>query len=136
MVQLYSHRPHLLFSISLYLFSSNFDVCFPYNFLFPPRYCTLHLISTIFAMTCHCFLLFEILFIILLSLTPYFFYLCACSALSDQYVRIGHSISRSSFSTSTTYLTGDLLIGPLIIFIIGILSIVILNVSFLFRSVN
>ena len=75
-------------------------------------------------------------FILILSLTPYFFYLCSCSTLSDQYVRIGHSISRSSFSTSTTYLTGDLLIGPLIIFIIGILSIVILNVSFLFRSVN
>ena len=103
--------------------------CFPSILSTPP-----HL--TIFAATCHCNFLFAILRILIVSLVTLLpLFVSAWLTLSDQYFRVGHYISRS-FSTSKTYLTADLLIGPLIIFVIGILSMVILNISFLFKSVN
>ena len=55
---------------------------------------------------------------------------------TDQYVKIGHSITNSKVSTSPSYYQRSLLIGPLVIFILGILSLIGLNVGFVFRSVR
>ena len=55
---------------------------------------------------------------------------------ADQYLQIGHSISRSNVSTDPSYYQRALLIGPLIIFVLGIVSLIILNFTFLFRQVQ
>jgi hypothetical protein len=51
----------------------------------------------------------------------------------DQYVNIGHLFSRSEVSYDKSYYERDLLIIPLVIFILGVLSLFFLNVGLLFR---
>jgi hypothetical protein len=51
----------------------------------------------------------------------------------DQYVNIGHLFSRSEVSYEKSYYERDLLIIPLVIFILGVLSLFFLNVGLLFR---
>ena len=54
-------------------------------------------------------------------------------AFADAYLQFGHSISRSNFSTDPSYYSMALLLAPVIIFAIGIISLIILNFAFLFR---